>query len=132
MISENEHIFVISDALNIIKKYPNTHTIQTRARKLLDILQTTNKRNREEDSKEPNNSQKIRKLDNGNYMTDDGIILVPSMKALNETHIAAKMKVEKEEEIAQEDAKSYALFIDKQQSEIDRLKELCKKNTIYV
>ena len=78
------------------------------------------------------NSQKVRKLDNGNYMTDDGIVLVPSMKALNETQTAVKVKVEKEEEVAHEDAKSYALFIDKQQSEIDRLKELCKKNKIDV
>ena len=133
MISENEHIFVIADALNIIKKFPNTHVIQTRAKKLLDILQTTNKRNREENSTEPNNnSQKVRKLDNGNYMTEDGTVLVPSMKALNETQTVVKVKVEKEEEIAQEDAKSYALFIDKQQSEIDRLKELCRKNKIDV
>ena len=65
-------------------------------------------------------------------MTDDGIILVPSMKALNETQTAVKVKVEKEEEVAQEDAKSYALFIDKQQSEIDRLKDLCKENKIDV
>ena len=65
-------------------------------------------------------------------MTDDGIVLVPSMKVLNETQTTVKVKVEKEEEVAQEDAKSYALFIDKQQSEIDRLKELCKKNKIDV
>ena len=124
---------IIVDALNIMKKYSDNQDIQSLAKNLLDILQTTNKRDREEDSKEPNNnSQKVRKLDNANYMTEDGVILVPSMKALNETQMVVKVKIEKEEEIAQEDAKSYALFIDKQQSEIDRLKELCKKNKIDV
>ena len=132
LISENEHIFVIADGLNITKRYPDNQDIRSDAKRLLDILQTTNKRDREEDSTESNNLQKVRKLDNGNYITEDGTVLVPSMKALNEAQTAVKVKVEKEEEVAQEEAKSYALFIDKQQSEIDRLKDLCKKNKIDV
>ena len=124
--------FGIQLVLNATKKYPDNQNIQLHAKKLLDILQTTNKRDREEDGKEPKTSQKVRKLDNGNYITEDGTVLIPSMKALNEAQTAVKVKVEKEEEVAQEDAKSYALFIDKQQSEIDRLKELCKKNNIDV
>ena len=115
-----------------MNKYPDNQDIQSLANQLLDTLLTTNKRNRKEDSKEPNNSQKVRKLDNGNYITEDGTVLIPSMKALNETQTVVKVKVEKEEEVAQEDAKSYTLFIDKQQSEIDRLKELCKKNKINI
>ena len=52
------------------------------------------KKEREEDSTELDYSQKVRKLDNGNYMTDDGIVLLPSMKALNEIQTVVKMKVE--------------------------------------
>ena len=129
-IAVKNNIELISNAM---KKYPDNQYIQENAKKLLDVFQNnTNKRDREEDSTEPNNSQKVRKLENSNYITEDGVVLVPSMKALYETQTAVKVKVEKEEEVAQEDAKSYALFIDKQQSEIDRLKELCKKNKIDV
>ena len=49
-----------------MKKYPDNKDIQENAKKLLDILQTTNKRDREEDNIEPKTSQKVRKLDNGN------------------------------------------------------------------
>ena len=87
----------IDFTFDILKKYPDNKDIQENAKKLLDILQTTNKRDREEDNTiEPKISQKVRKLDNGNYITDDGIVLVPSMKALNETQTAIKVKLEKE------------------------------------
>ena len=79
--------------------------------------------------KTADNSIKIHLID-GKYMTDDGVEFIPSMKALNNTQTTLTVKIEKEEEVQQEDAKTYALFIDKQQTEIDRLKELCKKNNI--
>ena len=80
------------------KSYHQIPEVQERRRKLAreryHRSKKDKKREREEDNTELDYSQKVRKLDNGNYMTDDGIVLLPSMKALNEIQTVVKMKVE--------------------------------------
>ena len=107
-IKEQDIITFIKNGLSLLEKlvsnnqkdksrkdyYKNYHQIpevQERRRKLARERYHRSKKDKE---RELNYSQKVRKLDNGNYMTDDGIVLLPSMKALNEIQTVVKMKVE--------------------------------------
>ena len=91
-------------------------------------------------SERPKKRMKLSVVVNGSkekqYFDKDGVEYLPTMKALHNRIEEIKKEnlksKEKTKQYYEEELKTNARFIEKLQKEIDRLKDLCKRNNIDV